>query len=187
MAENKVEAEVEEAVNQYVEWAAGLNISLSEDEIDEKRRELLKAAGATPSTELVSAGAREVESFDEVAELLSTEPGQVLIVDDYMKLDDKSLLINVPFFINRWWFTEGDMGDFAVMRCVLSRKVHTPAGETDKVVLSDGSTGIMAQLKKVTLKTGKTASLMVRHGLRVSQYTADTETGPKQAETYYLT
>jgi hypothetical protein len=184
--EHDLDRVVEQAVNEYVEWAAGLNITLSEDEIDEKRAELRRSMGG-PSTQLASAGVREVESFDEVAELLSYSPEEVLIVDDYQKLDDKSQLVNVPFFINRWWFTEGDMGEFAVMRCVTSRKVLTPAGETDKVVLSDGSTGIYQQLKRITLKTQKTAALMVRHGLRVSQYTADTETGPKAAETFYLT
>jgi hypothetical protein len=134
-----------------------------------------------------TAGTHEIESFEEVREMVESDPSSVLVVDDYQKLDDKSQLINVPFFVNRWWFAEGDMGTFAVLRCVTSRKVLTAAGETDKVVISDGSTGIYAQLRKITQKTGKTAALVVRHGLRVSQYTADTDTGPKQAETFYLT
>jgi len=186
MADKDLEQDIEAAVNQYVEWASGLNITLSEDEIETKRNELRRELGGG---EIVTtdAGTREVESFDEVADLLSASPGEVLVIDDYQKLDDKSQLINVPFFINRWWFTEGDMGEFAVLRCVTQRPVRTGAGETDKVVLSDGSTGIYKQLREVTKKTQKTAALMVRHGLRVSQYTADTETGPKMAETYYLT
>ena len=187
MAKNDLDQEIEQAVSEYVEWAANLNMTLTEDEIEAKRNELRREAGG-PGTELATdAGSREIESFAEVADLLQQAPGEVLVIDDYQKLDDKSLLINVPFFINRWWFTEGDMGEFAVLRCVLSRPVRTAGGETDKVVLSDGSTGICKQLRQVTMKTRKTASLMVRNGLRVSQYTADTDTGPKMAETYYLT
>ena len=184
MAKDDLERDIEQAVDSYVEWASGLNITLTEDEIEAKRNELRREMGGSDSA-LVSAGTREIESFDEVAGLLS-DPN-VLVIDDYQKLDDKSLLINVPFFINRWWFTEGEMGEFAVLRCVLSKPVHTGAGETDKVVISDGSTGIFKQLREVTKKTQKTAALMVRHGLRVSQYTADTESGPKMAETFYLT
>jgi hypothetical protein len=187
MAEEKdLERDVEQAINQYIEWAAGLNMTLSEDEIQQKRNDLYREMGGG---QLVpqDAGSREVESFDEVRELIEADPSSVAVVDDYQKLDDKSQLVNVAFFINRWWFTEGDMGDFAVMRCVVSRPVLTPAGETDKVVVTDGSTGIFAQLRKFTQKTQRTGNLLVRHGLRVSQYTADTESGPKMAETYYLT
>jgi len=187
MAKDDLTADINDAVNAYVEWAAGLNITLSEDEIEAKRAELTREMGGETSTALASAGTREIESFEEVAELLADPSADVLVVDDYQKLDDKSQLINVPFFINRWWFTEGDMGEFAVLRCITSRPVRTGAGETTKVVISDGSTGIHDQLKKVTLKTQKTAALMVRHGLRVSQYTADTDSGPKMAETFYLT
>lgn len=186
MADKELDREIEQAVNSYVEWAAGLNITLTEDEIETKRNEIRRSMGGTDSA-LVTAGTREIESFDEVAELLQSAPGEVLVIDDYQKLDDKSQLINVPFFINRWWFAEGDMGEFAVLRCVTSRPVRTPAGETDKVVVSDGSTGIFRQLREVTKKTERTAALMVRNGLRVSQYTAETESGPKMAETYYLT
>lgn len=182
-----LERDIETAVDQYVEWASGLNITLSEDEIEAKRNELRREMGAETSTALATAGAREIESFEEVAELLADPSADVLVVDDYQKLDDKSQLVNVPFFINRWWFTEGDMGEFAVLRCITSRPVRTGAGDTTKVVVSDGSTGIFKQLREVTKKTQKTAALMVRHGLRVSQYTADTESGPKMAETFYLT
>jgi hypothetical protein len=190
-AEQKVNAEIEQAVTEYIEWAAGLNLSLSDEEIEAKRTELQRSIGGQTSTALATAGTREIENFDEVRDLLSDPEADFLVLDDYQKLDDKSGLVNVPFFVNRWWFTDSDQfgqdGQFAVMRVITSRPIMTPAGETDKVVITDGSTGIYSQLRRITTKTGKTAALMVRHGLRVSEYTADTDQGPKQAKTFYLT
>lgn len=187
MADADFERDIEHAVDQYVEWASGLNITLSEDEIEAKRNELRREMGGSEMV-LADAGSREMQSWEDVTSLLQETPIEdILVLDDYQKLDDKTLLINVPFWINRWWFAEGDMGEFAVLRCILSQKVHTGAGETDKVVISDGSTGIFKQLREVTKKTQKTGQMVVRHGLRVSQYTADTDSGPKAAETFYLT
>jgi hypothetical protein len=183
--ENTIEQDVQEQLDAYIEWAAGLSLTLTEEEIEEKRNDLLRSMGVTSALE--TAGAREVESWDEVAAMLGKDPGAVIVLDDYVKLDDKEQLINVPFFINRWWFAEGDQGEFAVMRIVASRKIHTPTSETDKVIVTDGSTGIFQQLRKITQKTQKTGAMIVRHGLRVSQYTAETPDGIKQAKTFYLT
>jgi hypothetical protein len=184
MAKNDLDQDIERAVNQYVEWATGLNITLSEDEIEAKRNELRREMGASELVP-VDAGTREIESWDQVQELLAS--GDAAVIDDYQKLDDKHQLVNKPFIINRFWFTEGDMGEFVVARCLLRDKVLTPAGETDKVILTDGSTGIFKQLREVAKKTQRTTNIVVRHGLRVSQYTADTDSGPKMAETFYLT
>ena len=184
MAKDDLDRDIEDAVNAYVEWAAGLNITLTEDEIDAKRNELRREMGAAELVP-VDAGAREIESWDEVQELLAS--GDAAVIDDYQKLDNKHALVNQPFVINRFWFTEGDMGEFVVARCLLRDKVQTPAGETDKIILTDGSTGIFKQLREVAKKTQRTTNIVVRHGLRVSQYTADTDSGPKMAETFYLT
>lgn len=174
--------QINATVNTFVEHMSALGISLSKDEIEDKRRELVRMETGVIETP-DDAGAMEYDTFDDVAALMATAPeGEILTLDDYKKLDDKALLLNIPFFINRWWFTEGDMGTFAVLRIITKRQ-----GQNEKWVVTDGSTGIMAQLREVTKRTGKTAGLLVRNGLRVSEYTADTETGPKMAKTFYLT
>jgi hypothetical protein len=73
------------------------------------------------------------------------------------------------------------------MRCIASRPVMTPSGATQRLVLSDGSAGIYRQLRETTQRTGKTTSMVVVNGLRVSQYTVEVEGGSQPAETFYLT
>lgn len=175
--------DIEKAIERFRESMDALNITLTEDEINDKRRELQRATGA--ELDIVEPGG--IETWEEVAGLLQSSPGSVSVIDDFQKLDDKSLLINVPFYINRFWFTEGEMGDFAVAHCVTSTPVNTSTGMTSKIILTDGSTGIFKQLREYAKKTGKSGQVIIRHGLRVSQYTADTDQGPKAAETFYLT
>ena len=190
MADKNVNAEIDEAIKAWEDWMAGLNLTPTEGEREQKRRDLARELGGEIAT-LDEVG--EGESWDEVAELFADpeRAAGTVTLDDYQKLDDKSLLINVPFYVNRWWFTDSDEygreGSFAVMHCITSRPIRMPTGDTSKVVVTDGSTGIYAQLRKITAKTGQSAKLMVRNGLRVSKYTADTDEGPKAAETFYLT
>lgn len=165
-------ADVDSALESFIKTAAGLGLPLSEDEIAQKRQELEAVAYGTP----VQKDSGDYVSFDEA---LAAAGSEALILDDFEKLDNKDELLNVPFIVTRWWFTEGDMGTFAVLRCITR--------DNRKLVVTDGSTGICAQLKKITLDTGKTANMVVRNGLRVSEYTADTSEGPKRARTYYLT
>lgn len=184
MTEKEIERDVNNALNTFVESMSGLGITLTEDEIEAKRQELTAIATGSEMVPYDTDAGPAIETWDQVAQLTA---GDVLVVDDFVKLDDKSKLINVPFFVKKWWNTDGEMGEFAVLQCITSRPVRTDTGETSKVILTDGSTGIYRQLREVTMRTGKTTALMVRNGLRVSQYTADTESGPKMAETYYLT
>jgi len=178
-------SDVEKALEQFQSSMTGLGITLTEEEVEAKRRELEAVESGDSSLVLGDDDPGSmIESWDQVSQLPADA---VVIVDDFVKLDDKSRLINVPFFARKWWFTEGDMGEFAVVQCVLSRPIMTPTGETSKVIVTDGSTGIHSQLRETTKRTGKTTGLLVRNGLRVSQYTADTEEGPKNAETFYLT
>jgi hypothetical protein len=193
-SEQEVNAQVAELIDEYRSWAIGINLTLTKEEIAAKEAEF-RANITGDSTALVTAGNREAESWDDVAALVEERPEEVTILDDYLKLDNKKALLDVPFWINRWWFTDGDQIDpdsgeprqFAVLRVLVSKEIRTESGDTNKVVVTDGSTGIYQQLRKITQKTGKTGSMMVRHGLRVSQYTAATAEGPKQAETFYLT
>jgi len=182
MGKTDQDHDVELAVQQFIDHMAGLNLTLTDEEIEQKRAEITAAAQGT----LVPREAGEFESFEEAALAAEQDP-DTLVLDDYQKLDDKNSLVGVPFWINRWWFTEGEMGDFAVLRVLASRPVMTVSGPATKLVVTDGSTGIFSQLRGITRKTGKAGDMMVRNGLRVSQYTADTESGPKRAETFYLT
>jgi hypothetical protein len=178
--------DVDSAIEVFISSMSGLGITLTEEEIDAKRREL----EAIESGDNVLAVAGDdsgamVETWEQVAQLPADT---VVIVDDFVKLDDKSKLINVPFFARKWWFSDGDMGEFAAVQCVTQYPINTGSGETRKVIITDGSTGIFRQLRDVTKRTeGKTSSLLVRNGLRVSQYTVETDEGIKNAETYYLT
>lgn len=186
MTEQNIEQEIEQELERFADTMAMLNVTLTDDEIEAKRAELI--AAATGSSALVAVEGDDlgasVETWDQVGQLPADA---VSVTDDFVKLDDKSKLINVPFFARKWWMTNGEMGEFAVVQCVTKTPIRTDSGETSKVIITDGSTGIYKQLREVTKRTGKNTSLLVRNGLRVSQYTADTEQGPKQAETYYLT
>jgi hypothetical protein len=177
--------DVEQRLAQFEASMEALGLTLTGEEIDAKRRELEAVDSGDTSLLLATDDPGSmVESWEQISQLPADG---VVIVDDFVKLDDKSRLVNVPFFARKWWFTDGDMGEFAVVECVVSRPVMTPSGETSKVIITDGSTGIFRQLREVSKRTGKSTSLLIRNGLRVSQYTADTEEGPKNAETYYLT
>ena len=190
MANNDQTDAIEQQLSDYVTAMEALNIVLTPEEINTKRIQIK----AQMSGELVPVGA-EVESWNDVQALLETPTPDVLVVDDFQKLDDKSQLVNVPFFIKQWWFADSELIDpetgeprqFAVLRCLVSRPILTPAGATQKIVLSDGSTGIYRQLRETTQRTGQTSKMMVRNGLRVSQYTIELEGGSQQAETFYLT
>jgi hypothetical protein len=166
------QADVDAALASFVKTAADLGLPLSEDEIADKRRELESVAYGQPMV-------RDSGDYATFEDALAAAGEEAMILDDFQKLDNKAELLNLPFIITRWWFTEGDMGTFVVLRCITR--------DNRKLVVTDGSTGICAQLKKITLDTGKTANMVVRNGLRVSEYTADTESGPKRAQTFYLT
>lgn len=178
--------DVESQIEIYRNTMANLNITLTEEEVEAERQRLEAIELGDTSLALVGDdAAANVESWDQVGQLPADGVG---VVNDFVKLDDKSKLINVPFFARKWWFTDGDMGEFAVVQCVTERPIRTDSGETSKIIITDGSTGVFRQLREYTTRTkGKTSGLLVRNGLRVSQYTADTEDGPKLAETYYLT
>jgi len=113
-------------------------------------------------------------------------------VDDYSDYgsgftvcEDKRQLIGVPLVIIQWRFSAGDYGT------MVNAAVMTQDGR--KLIVNDGSTGIMQQLLDVTDKRAEKnhptpqAGLLVKEGLTVSDYTftdAKGETAP--ASTFYL-
>lgn len=102
------------------------------------------------------------------------------------KVVDKDNLKGVPLMILEWRFNNGDFGEFVSATAV--------AKDGRKVIINDGSTGIAAQLRRVTDTRVKNnhpnpqAALLVENGLTRSDYTyTDPKTQEqKAAVTYYL-
>jgi hypothetical protein len=99
--------------------------------------------------------------------------------DGFRILENKDALSGVGFFAINWTFSMGDHGEFVAMKVVTE--------DDRKLVLIDGSKGIFEQVKLYSEKTGKYGGLVVRRGLRRSDYTYTDEKGvEKDASTYYL-
>lgn len=110
-------------------------------------------------------------------------------MDDYGNgfevLEDKNLLIKKPFAILEWRFSVGDMGEFVSATCVTEKG--------DKLIINDGSTGILRQLRTITKTREKLgvanvqAGLICKRGLRRSDYQyTDGKGESRPATTYYL-
>lgn len=106
---------------------------------------------------------------------------------------EKKELVNRPFGLRAWRFATGDMGEYVICYAIIQ-------GTNEHVILTDGSTGILAQLNAVTtdrIKKGHPTpleNLIVVNGLRVSEYGVDDDGRPVAqgekaasiARTYYL-
>lgn len=98
--------------------------------------------------------------------------------------DEKGRLEKVPFVILEWDFHDGDKGRF------VSALIVTKSGE--KLILNDGSTGILRQLTRITESrvsrgvANPQASLTVPGGLRRSDYTTAVNGSLTDATTFYL-
>lgn len=107
---------------------------------------------------------------------------------DVLPTDKKGKLVDEQFVIIEWHFSKGDKGEF------VSLAVMTAEGK--KLIVNDGSSGIRDQIHDLENR-GVEAPVLVKRGLRVSEYWYDEETGEKfknesdgdnlkKAETYYL-
>ena len=108
-----------------------------------------------------------IATFDDALALLAQTVGtdgistaDATLGDGFAIVEDKDRLIDVPFVLLNWQESMGDFGAFTIARGVTR--------DGFKFVLTDGSTGIHEQLTAYTEKTGKTAGLLCRHGLRRS-------------------
>lgn len=104
--------------------------------------------------------------------------------DGFAVVQNKATLIGVPLLLAEWTIRKGDTGDYVVVRAL----ARAQDGRMSKLVITDGGSGILKQLREFTERTGKRGGLMVRNGLRESTYEYDqTDDGkPKMATTYYL-
>lgn len=134
---------------------------------------------------------RGIRSFEDAFAAAERVHGQVVDASDEMGdgfiTVSKDSLIGKPFIILNVMFPESDREDadgqklhFAVVRAVTE--------DNDKVVFSDGGTGIYKTLRDYCNEKNVTGGMIVKGGLRVSEYQyKDPRTGRKQpAKTYYL-
>lgn len=124
------------------------------------------------------------DALDALAEIGANVEDFADYGDGFSVVKDKNTLAGKPFVIMHWAFKEGTFGAFVICQIV------TESGE--KLVLMDGSTGILEQLQNVTearkrngLANGQ-FGLIVRNGLRVSNYTYESEGKIVPASTWYL-
>lgn len=136
-------------------------------------------------------------SFDDAIAAFDSAGIKAESITDYgtgfSVLQDKRSLIGVPFAILEWRFNTSEKftdenGNPLVF---VSAEIYTKHNE--KWILNDGSTGIAAQLRRVTDSRVERkhafpqAGLLVEKGLTVSEYTYTDAKGAKsQAETFYL-
>lgn len=138
---------------------------------------------------------RELSSFDAAIALATAAHGDMLDASDelgdgftLLGKDDKGRLENVPMLLLEWAFRPGDFGTPFVSVRVAARQSD---GSVGKYIINDGSTGIAEQLARFTKKTGKMGNLLVKGGLRKSEYDKELPDGKggtytTHATTWYL-
>lgn len=125
---------------------------------------------------------RDIHSFSDAMQVLSDAGIDIRSTeefgDGFRVLEDKSRLVKTPFIVLGYKFAQGDNGEFVIIHAVTDRD--------EKLIITDGSTGIKEQMKKYQ-SHGIHAGLLVRDGLVKSDYTFKDENGnDRPATTYYL-
>lgn len=113
---------------------------------------------------------REIGSFEDA--IAAAGPNVYDSADEigsgFRVLEDKDQLLKVPFFALEWRFNPGKyVNDYGEKTDFVSITLVTKYN--DKYILNDGSTGIAAQLRDFSDRTGAYGGLMCRNGLRVSR------------------
>ena len=123
----------------------------------------------------------DIQSWDQAMQLATEEFGGVALaheteLGDGFRIateDDKRRLEGVPLMLMEWTWNDGDFGEFVSIVAIAQGQ----DGMASKWILNDGSTGIMEQVRDFEKKYGRNGGLMVRHGLKVSDYHTDLQTG----------
>jgi hypothetical protein len=128
---------------------------------------------------------RSVTSFDEAFTLAQETFGGVIDASDeigsgfdLLDTDAKDSLTGVPFVILEMAFHHSDQYAQEFVSVVAVTEHNR------RVIFNDGSTGIYAQLHAVYERTGRTGGILVKGGLRRSDYPANEER--PAGTTYYL-
>jgi hypothetical protein len=147
---------------------------------------------ASKSKDVVKKGAEytddqlsEISSFGDALALVRENVGEEnvhsadeVLGNGFRLLDNKDLLLEVPMLLVKWDFHNGDHGEFVT--------IHLVTEDNRKYVVNDGSSGIRDQLMQLTSKTNTYGPLLVKKGLRRSDYKYDDNGTEKDARTYYL-
>lgn len=129
---------------------------------------------------------RSITSFEDALDLAQAKLGKGNPIpqaseelgDGFTLLDkdEKDLLIRRDLIILDWSFSAGDFDkEFVTMRVVTR--------DGGRYIVNDGSTGIAAQLRDYSDRTGRYSMLRVERGLRKSEYSNEHS---EHAVTYYL-
>lgn len=120
-------------------------------------------------------------TFADAMSAWDTAGGVVEMPTDW-RLVEKETLLGVPFLIHRFRFHDGganDEGEFVSVEVVTE--------DDRRLVFNDGGTGIYRQLVDWAAQSGRSGGLLVRGGLRVSEYEYFDDKGKgHQAKTFYL-
>lgn len=126
---------------------------------------------------------RNITSFAEAKALATEVYGAVTLAaevlgDGFELLKDKDKLVNVPFIILNYSFHKDEKTgqEYAVVRLVTIND--------QKVIITDGGTGIYAQLRDLSAR-GINGAIGV-NGLRVSEYEVEVDGKSSVAKTHYL-
>lgn len=132
---------------------------------------------------------RNIKSLDDALALMDSFDGAEDFSDygsGFEVIDNKDVLIGVPFLAMEWRFTRSKQygGEFVSILTITKDGV--------KGIVNDGSTGICAQMRRVTderIAAGRRnpqTGLVVSRGLRRSDYTTEVNGNSIEASTYYL-
>jgi hypothetical protein len=95
-------------------------------------------------------------------------------------ITDKHVLVDVAFLVLEWKFITDEASNREYVN------VHIMGADGRRARFNDGSTGVYAQLKKVSEEMG-VIGIAVKKGLRPSEYTKELPDGSKtKATTFYL-
>lgn len=137
----------------------------------------------------------DIHSWDDLGRLINANNVTLESLADYgsgvIVASDKDKLLGVPFVIVSYAFHEGDMGPFVSATIVTKNPVVIDGSDASKLVVNDGSTGILSQLLAIEAKRVERGvdlnPIYCRGGLRKSVYDYTDEKGKvSKATTYYL-
>jgi hypothetical protein len=124
--------------------------------------------------------------FEEIAATLAAQGDLIDAEEQYgdgavlFRKDDKRKLVGIPMILFDWGFSEGvgASGEKVTLRLKLT--------DGTVAIINDGSAGIYRQIKALAEGGLDGRALMLKHGLRASDYTTTINGKETEATTYYL-
>lgn len=124
--------------------------------------------------------------FETIAATLSAQGDVVDAEEEFgdgavlYRKEDKRKLVGVPMILFDWAFSEGVGASGEKVTCRLKLADGTVA------VINDGSAGIYGQIKELEERDDSGRALLLKHGLRASDYTTEINGKETEATTYYF-